>query len=58
MQAACGKKNPTEGAIMSDRDIERRLSLLKSRAIAGRISRRRFIEGAIALGATTPVALS
>ncbi|MGH6880761.1 ABC transporter substrate-binding protein [Hypericibacter sp.] len=43
---------------MSDRDIERRLSLLQSQAIAGRISRRRFIEGAIALGATTPLALS
>ena len=46
-----------EEAIMSDLKIDHRLGALKTAAISGRISRRSFMEGAIALGMTIPGAL-
>lgn len=52
-----GTGNSRDEAIMSDRDIGQKLSLLKSQAVAGRISRRTFVEGVVALGFTAPVAL-
>ena len=43
---------------MSDLRTNHRLGALKTVAVSGRISRRSFMEGAIALGMTIPGALS
>jgi peptide/nickel transport system substrate-binding protein len=43
---------------MADRNFEKDLALLASQARSGRISRRHFIEAAIALGSTAPLALN
>lgn len=43
---------------MSREQDEYRLKLLKAKANAGRISRRTFMEGALALGATIPAAMA
>ncbi|QEX22154.1 peptide ABC transporter substrate-binding protein [Hypericibacter adhaerens] len=42
---------------MTDGNSEKRLGLLASQALGGRLSRRRFIESAMALGITAPAAL-
>ncbi len=43
---------------MSNREQDKRLGLLTSGAAGGKVSRRRFMEGALALGMTVPAATS